>query len=444
MTKNKKNSTSDGALKRVHTEVSDSSSSGEESTTWNNAVKKSKVVSSQSWSRFLVIGSSDERALKTLSPFAIHKGLQGLAGELKSVKKLRNGSLLVECNNEHHSRNLLKSDTLCNVPINVSPHSSLNSCKGVIRSRDLEGVGEDEICKNLSSQGVSLVKRISVRRNNELVPTNTLILTFSKPSLPESVKAGYLNIPVVPYIPNPLRCFKCQKFGHGQNTCRNKLTCARCGQFDHDSKTCKNDMACTNCKGQHFAYSRECPKWKLEKQVQQVKVVKHLSYPDARKFVETVTPVAAGKSYAAAVKASTKSIQVQTDLTWPINEIKFKKVSEIEKAKRQATKAVQKQAEKSVQVSSESQTPPKRSPAENNSSKTTTGKGTKEKTSGRDHSSGRMKKIELKSIPISNHYDPLDRDVDDMDVSSVHHPQPQRPPPKPKVQIIPILPPNGE
>ena len=118
-----------------------------------------------------------------------------MAGSLKSVKKLRNGTLLVECATDSHYRSLLKSRLLCNVPIKVTLHSSLNSCKGVIRSRDLEGVGEEEICENLTSQGVVGVKRINIRRNNELVPTNTLILTFNSPTLPNSVKAGYLNIP---------------------------------------------------------------------------------------------------------------------------------------------------------------------------------------------------------------------------------------------------------
>ena len=68
-----------------------------------------------------------------------------------------------------------------------------------------EGVSEENICENLSSQGVASVRRIKVRRNNELVPTNTLILTFNKPLFPQSVKSGYFNIPAVPYIPNPLR-----------------------------------------------------------------------------------------------------------------------------------------------------------------------------------------------------------------------------------------------
>ena len=93
----------------VHTEVSDSTSSDEESMVKAINAKKSKVTSFKTWPRFLIIGSTDEGALRKLSPFAINKGLQGLAGNLKSVKKLRNGTLLVECATDSHSRNLLKS-----------------------------------------------------------------------------------------------------------------------------------------------------------------------------------------------------------------------------------------------------------------------------------------------------------------------------------------------
>ena len=67
-----------------------------------------------------------------------------------SKPKLRKGSLLVEYATENHSRNLLRSKILCNVPIHVSQHFSLNTSKGVIKSRHLEGVSEEEICENLS------------------------------------------------------------------------------------------------------------------------------------------------------------------------------------------------------------------------------------------------------------------------------------------------------
>ena len=68
------------------------------------------MVSLQTRPRFLVVRSFIEEVLRKLSPCAIQKGRQYLAGEPKSVKqKLRNGSHLVECVTESHSRNVFKS-----------------------------------------------------------------------------------------------------------------------------------------------------------------------------------------------------------------------------------------------------------------------------------------------------------------------------------------------
>ena len=82
-------SNSDGTLKRVHTDVSNISSSDEGSSKYSNYVKKSKVISSKNWSRFLVISSIEDGALTKLFPFAIQKTIVGFAGEPKSVKKIK-------------------------------------------------------------------------------------------------------------------------------------------------------------------------------------------------------------------------------------------------------------------------------------------------------------------------------------------------------------------
>ena len=68
-----------------------------------------------------------------------------------------------------------------------------------------------------------------------------------------------------------------------------------------------------------------------------------MSFPEARRLVETMSGAVAGKSYATAVKVSTTNASVQTDLTWPNGADRFIKVSDIQKARKQATKAVQKQ-----------------------------------------------------------------------------------------------------
>ena len=70
------------------------------------------------------------------------------------------------------------------------------------------------------------------------VKTNTLILTFNSPKIPESLKVCYLNIPVSQFVPNPLRCYKCQKFGHVTSKCKHSETCARCSETGHKDYSC--------------------------------------------------------------------------------------------------------------------------------------------------------------------------------------------------------------
>ena len=206
---------------------------------------------------------------------------------------------------------------------------------------------------------------------------------------------------------------------------RGKLTCAR-GQFDHDNKTCANDTHCINCKG---------PRWKLEKRVQQVMVQNKLSFIEARKLVEMATPTVVDKSYAAAAaapKRATKSVAVNTELTWPVDS-KYKTLSDIEKAEKQHQRAAKKQKET---IARESQTVSLEFKNPQNRSSTSLPKT--EKDTKKTHvSSDRLKKAE-QHLLIGNSYQTLtDLGEDDMDVFS----QTQRPPPA-KSKITPILPPD--
>ncbi|GFV89617.1 hypothetical protein TNCV_1575901 [Trichonephila clavipes] len=63
---------------------------------------------------------------------------------------------------------------------------------------------------------------------------------------------AYIRCPVRPYIPNPLRCFQCQRYGHSKNVCRGQPTCPRCGESGHDSADCKKKEQCLNCEANHL------------------------------------------------------------------------------------------------------------------------------------------------------------------------------------------------
>lgn len=275
--------------------------------------------------KFLVV-TSPNHTLGTMSPFLIQKGFIGIGGNPKSVKKLKSGDFLIETTSDIQTNCFLAAKSISSIPISVSPHNSLNSSRGVISEPDLQNCTEEEIVHELSSSGVTHVKRITIKRANEFIKTKHLILTFNTPNIPSYINAGYLRCSVRPYVPNPLRCFKCQRFGHSKIACRGKETCPKCGNNspDHNSEDCTAEFKCVNCSGPHPSYSRVCPQWQLEKKIQETKTERNLSYPEARNIVAScylkpnITFAAATKSKI--VNSRTFGTQTETDVNLNLNE----------------------------------------------------------------------------------------------------------------------------
>lgn len=272
-----------------------------------------KTTNKPSSPQFLVLTGTSQK-LSEVSPFLVAKALDGIAGTVKSVKKLASGDLLVCTANDQQSRNLLNCKFLAHIPIEVSPHNSLNNSKGVIYAPDLKCLSESEIENGLKEQNVDKVKQITTKKGDKIEKTPLFILTFSTPNLPDKIIAGYISINVRPYIPNPLRCFKCQRFGHGNKGCRGVATCYKCGGTDHWDDVCTSAVKCINCKGNHPANSKECIKWHFEKEIQRLQVVHKLSFPEARKKAESILPPRQNDSYANVTKKRTRTIETQVDL----------------------------------------------------------------------------------------------------------------------------------
>ena len=139
-------------------------------------------------------------------------------------------------------------------------------------------VSEEDLLSEIKDQGVTAVKRIPFTKNGVKLLSHTWEITFACPKVPNKLKVGFLVLSVAPYIPNPMRCFKCQLFGHHQGYCKRDAVCSKCGKQGHDDKTCTQDPCCVNCKGSHPAYSKDCPKWKEEKEICRIKVMSNISF----------------------------------------------------------------------------------------------------------------------------------------------------------------------
>ena len=128
--------------------------------------------------------SDGGKTLSKRSPFAIHKGVKVIAGGEVTIKRQFSGDIYLTCSKKSQSDNLLKCVLFGGIaPVAVTVHNSLNSSNGVIRIWELARTEPEENVPMITD-----VHRIVVKRNNVEIKTNTLILTFNTPQIPDYLK----------------------------------------------------------------------------------------------------------------------------------------------------------------------------------------------------------------------------------------------------------------
>ena len=239
--------------------------------------------------RFFIMQGKDER-LNRISAINLYKAVTQATGQKpETMRRLQsnNNQILIQTANKDQSRRLRNIQTIHEAPVEISPHKTLNTTKGTVISRESRLSSIDELKDWLAEYNIHEFKRIQLRNEN----LELLILNFPGEYLPPSIDIGFETCRVRRWIPNPTRCFNCQKFGHTTTRCRGQTKCANCGSIDHThSRTVRCDLppSCANCGENHPAYDRNCPKWQFEKKVLQIKTTKKLNFPQARKLAAEI------------------------------------------------------------------------------------------------------------------------------------------------------------
>jgi hypothetical protein len=133
--------------------------------------------------------------------------------------------------------------------------------------------------------GAIWTHRITVKKDGKIIQTPSVILAFEG-SMPEKIKIGLYAFSVQPYIPKPIRCAKCQRYGHKTRDCRKTFdTCPRCAG-KHSISACNSDnlaVKCINCGGNHSAAYKGCIKYKSIATALKSTVTEGLTYSEALK-----------------------------------------------------------------------------------------------------------------------------------------------------------------
>ena len=194
----------------------------------------------------------------------------------------------MDCGKRDQAQNLLRTNRFTDRPVMVSVHKTLNSSRGIIRCRDLADMTEVEIWDELKDQVLVGVNRVTLKKEGKVIPTNTLFLTFGYPELPKEITVGYLKVKMALFVPNPVRCFNCNKFGHTSQRCKVAAKCTGCGKNKHEGR-CEGPKLCSNCYGPHASSAKDCPVWQKE-EIQRVRVEKRISFPESRQLIEAKMP----------------------------------------------------------------------------------------------------------------------------------------------------------
>ena len=251
----------------------------------------------------ILIFRSADRELSSLSPFQRKDGCDRF-GSIVRCDRMRDGALEVEFRKSEEAAKALDATRfvfsegrasgrrLVSIPLTVEPHRSKNSSRGVINCFDLRGVSDEDIAVGLADFGVTAARRIMTKRGT--VSTNNILLTFDSTDLPSEIRVGYVKVRVRPFVPAPMRCFRCQRFGHTKDNCRGRPTCSKCASQDHTDETCDSETPrCVNCgEGQtpHSAYDRSCPAYVKEKEIMTIKATRNLSFKEAREVYNQSHP----------------------------------------------------------------------------------------------------------------------------------------------------------
>ena len=187
-----------------------------------------------------------------VGPVKLSREIHRCVGEVEMVRVMADGALLIVCKDEGQRVKAVGLREVCGRKVEVVKRVGVEPVvKGVVYGIP---VGEDleELKGEVRGAQVVGIRRLQARREGVRVDSLSVVMEFRGRVVPKRVVIGCSQYRVRPFVPPPLRCYKCQRYGHIAAGCKGKLRCGKCGG-EHGNGQCPEgaEEKCVNCGGKH-------------------------------------------------------------------------------------------------------------------------------------------------------------------------------------------------
>lgn len=243
---------------------------------------------------YVYIEKTNEQNIGRLHPMHVGHILHKLLkiNNIISVKSIGRNRIKVELKFAIDANMLVNNTNLESHNLKAFIPNHLLEKKGLIRGVDtqfdLEYLKENIESPTKIINLYRLNKKVERDNKIELVPKQSVIITFEGNVLPASVYINSVVCTVEPYLGRVTQCFRCLKYGHVAKQCRGTTTlCIACGNVKTENHVCDKEIFCIYCKNtNHNSISKNCPAYEKQKRIKTVMLENNLSFNEAKEFSE--------------------------------------------------------------------------------------------------------------------------------------------------------------
>jgi len=252
-----------------------------------------ETFNTPAFNRFYIIRFATG-AKRDMCPFKFEKCLtDAIGGCPESITAGGKDGFIVKVQSAKQSMEIGNISEIDGNSCTVQEHTFFNETKGVINIYNSDVLDLESFGEGLKTEyGFTKVERADwmSRRNNTC---KTFILSTNNEQLPTYIRVTGENqlTRVFPFRDKPMRCTKCQTYGHTVKRCNSATSvCGRCSN-NHPTDECTAEyIKCANCEDKHLAGSRDCPVRKKEDEILDIQTKMKVGRSEARKIVNGNMP----------------------------------------------------------------------------------------------------------------------------------------------------------